>query len=124
MQSISISPWRRAVPALLLAAFASSAAPGALIAAAPPAKPAAAPKAPPPAGAPKDAPADAKPAAAVDGPPDGKWLKEKDGRQYYLDKLEKSAHFDRLDAKHVRTAWGITIEPVKEDAKYFYFKVY
>ena len=119
MESILPALRRRLIPALLLAALALSAAPLALRAAAPPTKPV--PPAAVPAPAVKD---DAKPAPATAGPPDGKWLKDKDGRQYYLDKLEKNAHFDRLDAHHVRTAWGITIEPVKEDAKYFYFKVY
>src|SRR5436305_2551631 len=120
MESIVPALRRPLIPALLLAALALSAAPRALRAAPPPPT-----KPVPPAAAPAPAVKDgAKPASAPVGPPDGKWLKDKDGRQYYLDRLEKSAHFDRIDAHHVRTAWGITIEPVKEDAKYFYFKVY
>jgi hypothetical protein len=117
MESISKST-RRLVPALLLGAAALSAAPRAAIAAGavPPAKPAAtsgAAAAPATGGAKETA-----------GPPDGKWLKEKDGREYYIDKLSKDIHFERIDAHKVHTAWGIVIEPVKEDAKFFYFKVY
>ena len=115
---------RRLIPALLLAAAALSAAPRPLLAAAPPAKPSPSKGAAPAVPAATPAADDAKTAPAKGGPPNGKWLKDKDGRQYYIDKLEKSVHFDRLDAHHVRTAWGITIDPVKEDDKYFYFKVY
>lgn len=58
-------------------------------------------------------------------PPDGKWLKDEQGQQYFLEKLEKAgAPYLRLDAKTVRTRWGITIEVAKEDEKYFYYKVY
>src|SRR4029077_6910145 len=66
----------------------------------------------------------AKAAPPQPGPPDGKWLKEKDGREYYIDKLSKSIHYERIDAHRVHTAWGIVIEPVKEDDQYFYFQVY
>ena len=102
-------------------------------AAAPPPKPAAktAPKAKP---APQpaqpdadEAPAAAPAADAAQGPqpPDGKWLKDAEGRQYFIDKLEKAGEpFLRIDAKTVRTVWGINIDVVKEDDKYFYYKVY
>src|ERR1700709_2242498 len=96
MESILPALRRRLIPALLLAALALSAAPRAPPAAAPPTKPvppAAVPAPAVPAPAVKD---DAKPAPATAGPPDGKWLKDKDGRQYYLDKLEKNPHFHRL----------------------------
>ncbi len=120
MESILPALRRPLIPALLLAALALAAAPRALRAAAPPpTKPVPAAAAPAPAV--KD---DARPASAPVGPPDGKWLKDKDGREYYLDKLSKDIHFERIDAHRVHTAWGIIIEPVKEDAKYFYFKVY
>ena len=74
----------------------------------------------------------ATPAASADDknpgfgpqPPDGKWLKDKEGRQYFLDKLEKDGPFLRLNDHQIRTRWGITVDVVKEDAKFFYFKVY
>ncbi len=115
MRSISKSMLRRLVPALLLAAAALSLTPRLILAAAPQAAPPAAPPAAAPA---------AKTAKPESGPPDGKWLKEKDGREYYIDKLSKSIHYERIDAHRVHTAWGIVIEPVKEDDQYFYFKVY
>ncbi len=68
------------------------------------------------------------PAAAVQNegpqPPDGKWLTDKEGRQYFLDKFDKSMRHRRLDDRTVRTPWGISIEVEKEDEKYFYYKVY
>jgi hypothetical protein len=50
-------------------------------------------------------------------------LKDEEGREYTLEKLEKGLAV-RLDAKTVRTKWGIPIQVVKEDAKYYYYKVY
>jgi hypothetical protein len=126
----SRSSLRHSIPALLLAVTALSLAPRAVMAAAaanaaaPPAKPSASSSSTPPAPAAADDTADAKPTPAPLGPPDGKWLKEKDGREYYIDKISKEYHYDRIDAHRVHTAWGINIEPVKEDDKYFYFKVY
>ena len=74
----------------------------------------------------------ATPAAAADDknpgfgpqPPDGKWLKDKEGRQYFLEKLEKDGPFLRLNDHQIRTRWGITVDVAKEDDKFFYFKVY
>jgi hypothetical protein len=58
-------------------------------------------------------------------PPDGKWLKDKQGRFYYVDKLRKVERtYMRIDDHTVRTIWGIPIEVVREDDKYFYFKVF
>jgi hypothetical protein len=58
-------------------------------------------------------------------PPDGRWLTDKEGRKYYVEKLSKAGgNFMRLDAHTVRTRWGIPIDVVKEDKDYFYFKVY
>ncbi|HEX9942338.1 MAG TPA: VCBS repeat-containing protein [Thermoanaerobaculia bacterium] len=133
---------RRLVPALLLGALALAA--GAPVRAAA-AKP---PKAAPPKKAEKgkktaaaqppasraavedEMPLEAPAAPAAGGghgpqPPDGKWLKDEEGRLYFLEKLEKAgAPYLRLDAKTVRTRWGITIDVAKEDEKYFYYKVY
>lgn len=99
-----------------------------------PAKPTAASKtttATKPAAAPQDAAALEDnvdlPAKTSNGPnpPDGKWEKDEQGRPYYLDKLDKTdGQFRRLGGKMVRTRWGIPIEVVKEDEKFFYYKVY
>lgn len=56
-------------------------------------------------------------------PPGAKWLKDKDGQQYYLDKLDKSGPHLRINDKTVRTRWGVDIEVVKEDENYFYYRV-
>jgi len=124
----------RLIPALLLIAAALSwASPGLAAAAAAPKKPSAkTPKAATPAPAATAAPAaDAKTApaagAAADGPqpPNGKWLTDKEGRQYFVDKLQKEgARFLRVNDKTLRTAWGINVDLVKEDDKFFYYKVY
>jgi FG-GAP-like repeat len=70
----------------------------------------------------------AAPASGADKgpqPPDGKWLKDKDGREYYLEKIEKRENtYRRLNEKQVRTRWGIDIDVVKEDDKFFYYKFY
>lgn len=58
-------------------------------------------------------------------PPDGKWLTDENGQQYFLEKLEKQeGTYRRLDEKTVRTRWGIPIEVAKEDDQFFYYKVY
>src|SRR5580693_5627219 len=83
----------------------------------------------------KDAPkADAKPSASpaaaprginYPNPPDGKWLKDDQGREYFVDKTEKhEGRYLRLKDNMVRTQWGIPIEVVREDDQYFYYKVY
>lgn len=94
-----------------------------------PAPPAAAKAAPPAVPAGEDELPVTAPAAADTSqgpqPPDGKWLTDKEGHQYYLEKLEKaSTRFLRLADNMVRTVWGITIEVAKEDEKYLYYKVY
>ncbi|HSG39339.1 MAG TPA: VCBS repeat-containing protein, partial [Thermoanaerobaculia bacterium] len=70
--------------------------------------------------------AEAAPAVEERGPqpPDGKWLTDKEGRKYFLEKFDKSMRYRRLDEKMVRTPWGISIEVEKEDEKFFYYKVY
>jgi FG-GAP-like repeat len=136
---------RRLVPALLLSVAACAAGAPSVLAAAKPPKKAAPPKkvekvekkgtqpAPSPAAqaiaqdeVPLEAPAAAPAAGGADGlqPPDGKWLKDKEGRQYFLKKLEKSGPYRRLGDNRVRTRWGIEIDVAKEDDRYFYYKVY
>jgi FG-GAP-like repeat len=64
------------------------------------------------------------PAAGLQ-PPDGKWLKDEKGRLYYLEKQPKiEGKYLRLPDHKVRTQSGIPIEVVREDDRYFYFKVY
>jgi hypothetical protein len=88
-----------------------------------------------PAAPPAAAPAPAQPfGASVENkgttslapqPPDGKWLKDDQGRLYFVDRLRKvEGTYRRIDDHTVRTVWGIPIEVVKEDQKYFYFKVF
>jgi hypothetical protein len=58
-------------------------------------------------------------------PPDGKWLKDDQGRRYFIEKLRKvQGQYQRIDDHTVRTLWGVPIDVAKEDAKYFYYKVY
>jgi hypothetical protein len=125
MESTSRFVRRRLIPALLLGAVALGVASRPGLAAAPPShKPPATPPrvtAPPTAtdGAPVAAP------AAPTGPPNGKWLTDKEGHQYYIGKLSKEGlGFIRLDKQRVRTVWGIEINIVKEDDKFFYYKVF
>jgi hypothetical protein len=107
-----------ALPALLLAppspAGAQGSRPDAASEPAPPASAAAA-QAPAPAGA--------GPLALE--PPDGKWLKDEKGKLYFIEKVRKvEGQYRRIDDHTVRTVWGIPIEVVKEDDRYFYFKMY
>ncbi|HEY0556836.1 MAG TPA: VCBS repeat-containing protein [Thermoanaerobaculia bacterium] len=129
MGSISKTP-QRLILALLLAAAALAVAPCAVRAAAPPATPppsSAAPKAaaPAPADAPPSADAKAAPAApSGPQPPDGKWLKDKDGHEYFINKIAKEGlDFRPMDGHRVHTPWGFAIDVVKEDAKYYYYRV-
>jgi len=56
-------------------------------------------------------------------PPDGKWLTDDQGRQYFVDKLPR-AQGVKVDAHTVRTVWSIPIEITGEDADHWYYKVY
>jgi hypothetical protein len=58
-------------------------------------------------------------------PPDGKWLKDDLGRLYFVERTRKvEGQYHRIDDHTVRTLWGVPIDVVREDANYFYFKVY
>jgi hypothetical protein len=58
-------------------------------------------------------------------PPDGKWLKDEKGKLYFVEKVRKiEGQYRRIDDHTVRTVWGIPIEVVREDDRYFYFKMY
>ncbi len=56
-------------------------------------------------------------------PPDGIWLTDEQGRQYFVEKIPRS-QARRLDAHNVRTLWSIPLDVVREDDEYFYFKLY
>ena len=60
------------------------------------------------------------------GPPDGKWLTDERGRQYYVKKFKRPAEggYLRLDGQRVRLPGGMTIELVGEDSEYFLGKIY
>jgi hypothetical protein len=72
---------------------------------------------------PKTVPADPKEPGPQ--PPDGKWLVDKQGRQYFVNKLPKAGmHVLREGDGKLRTPWGIDIDLVKEDDQFFYYKLY
>jgi hypothetical protein len=110
----------------IIAALLLGAAP--LAAAAAPAKKPAAPAPPAPKAAvpASEAPAAAAPAPVIGPqPPNGKWLKDKEGRQYFVEKLPKAGlRYLRLSKDQIRTAWGIDIDVIKEDDQAFYYKIY
>ncbi len=56
-------------------------------------------------------------------PPDGHWLTDDQGRQYFVEKLPRT-QAKRIDANTVRTVWSIPIDVVREDEQYFYYKLY
>jgi hypothetical protein len=62
-------------------------------------------------------------ASKVPGPPDGHWLKDEKGNQYYVDRMPKK-EARRINPTTVRSVWGINLDVVKEDDQYYYYKVY
>jgi len=60
------------------------------------------------------------------GPPDGKWLVDKEGREYYIRKFKRPAEgaYLRLEDNRVRLPGGISIEVENEDANFFYARIY
>jgi len=61
-----------------------------------------------------------------EGPPDGKWLVDDEGRQYYIRKFKKPREggYLRLPDSKVRLPGGITINLESEDADFFYGRIY
>ena len=111
-----------------LTAVGCSAQPAAKTAASPPAgaaKPAPQPTAAPPSKAaePAAAPAAAAPASGLE-PPDGKWLKDDQGHEYFLSPYPKNQAYRKLDDGRIQVGFGLVLEVAKEDAENFYFKVY
>ncbi len=108
------------------AAAQSAPEPGTAPAQSPPAdSPAAA--TPPPA-APPVAPAAQPPAVAQRGqqPPDGKWLVDAEGREYFVTKIAKPAKggWRMLSDNRVTMGPAYSFDIVDQDAEYFYAKVY
>jgi len=60
------------------------------------------------------------------GPPDGQWLTDERGRQYYVRKFKRPAEggYLRIGEKQVRLPGGFTIDLVGEDAEFFHGKIY
>lgn len=59
-------------------------------------------------------------------PPDGKWLTDERGREYYIKKFKKPSEnaYLRLEDNRVRLPGGMTIDLAGEDAEFFLGKIY
>ena len=77
------------------------------------------------AGPARDAPAPSNPPRPADPltPPDGRWLLDAQGREYFVARLSKR-HAVRVDARTVRTHWSVPVDVVGEDAEFFHYKIY
>jgi len=69
---------------------------------------------------------DTEPAAGLPAmPPDGEWLQDEEGRQYFVDRLSKDGLVLLREGEgKVRISWGFTLDVVDEDEEYLYYKVY
>jgi hypothetical protein len=65
----------------------------------------------------------AEPSAPTTPEPPGGWLRDDQGRQYYVDKVPKN-HAHRVDRKTVLGQWGFPLDVVREDGQFYYYKVY
>jgi hypothetical protein len=66
---------------------------------------------------------DAGAAAAVatspdQGPPSGHWLKDEQGRDYFVARIPKNKAA-RIDKNTVRNFWGFPLDVVREDDKFY-----
>ena len=57
------------------------------------------------------------------GPPEGRWLKDDQGREYLVARTPKNKAA-RIDKNTVRNFWGIPLDVVREDGAFYYYKVY
>jgi hypothetical protein len=57
------------------------------------------------------------------GPPGGHWLKDDQGREYFVSRIPKNKAA-RIDKNTVRNFWGFPLDIVSEDDKFYYYKVY
>jgi len=55
--------------------------------------------------------------------PSGGWLKDDKGREYYVDRCLKT-QAKRLDKDHAQGRWGFTLDLVREDDQFYYYKIY
>ncbi|MBV8056181.1 MAG: VCBS repeat-containing protein [Deltaproteobacteria bacterium] len=55
--------------------------------------------------------------------PTGGWLKDAQGREYYIDRIPKT-QARRLDQKTVIGFYGFRLDVVREDDKFYYYKIY
>src|SRR6185437_15883461 len=65
----------------------------------------------------------AVPTSPDQGPPGGHWLKDDQGREYFVASTPKNKAA-RIDKNTVRNFWGFPLDVVKEDDKLYYYKVY
>ena len=61
--------------------------------------------------------------APVPQPPDGKWLKDESGAEYFIERIPKQ-NARRKNDTTVLTVWGFPLQVVREDDQYFYYKYY
>lgn len=73
-----------------------------------------------------EAPAKLRPWQRQQGPPDGQWLTDERGRQYYVKKFKKPGEggYLRINEHQVRLPGGMTIDLAGEDAEFFLGKIY
>lgn len=57
-------------------------------------------------------------------PPDGVWLKDGEGNEYFLYELRKQGTFTRVDDTHIQIQYGLVLEVAKEDENTFWIKIY
>src|SRR6266404_4610386 len=57
------------------------------------------------------------------GPPGGRWLKDGQGREYFVARTPKNKAA-RIDKNTVRNFWGFPLDVVREDEAFYYYKVY
>src|ERR1700737_3922943 len=60
---------------------------------------------------------------AVPAAPEPLWLRDSQGREYYLERIPKK-QAQRLGRDSVVTIWGMAIQVVKEDEAFYYYKFY
>lgn len=70
-------------------------------------------------------PAEEQPEVLAQMQPQYEWLEDDEGKRYRIEQLEKTEGlYRRVGDNRIRTVWGPTIDVVREDDDYFYFKVY
>lgn len=64
-----------------------------------------------------------KPGATLQ-PPDGKWLIDSEGREYYIEKASKERAYQMLGDGRVRTLYGGEFDLAGEDEEFLWLKIY